>query len=86
MTYVLSIDWLAIHCHYMPPAPSADGDREDDRPLMDAGAWQPVETDGTMFGAYDWRYKVADYGTRQFGKLTFACLHILPAQLKGAPD
>lgn len=74
MTYVLSIDWLAIHCHYMPPAPSADEDRDDDRPLMDAGAWLPVETDGTMFGAYDWRYMVADYGTRQFRRLTFVSI------------
>lgn len=58
MRYAVSIDWLAIHCHYMPK----EG----------ASSWQPVEVaGGDAFGAYPWRYKLAEYGTRQFAKLYF---------------
>ena len=60
MTYVLSIDWLAIHCHYMP--------------ANNSGKWEPVTGDGSLLGAYDWRYKLADYGTRQFGRLHYVSI------------
>lgn len=60
MIYTISIDWLSIHCHYLPS--SAD----------DKGNWQPSETSGgDAFGAYPWRYKKAVYGTRQFSQLWF---------------
>lgn len=57
MTYVLSIDWLALYCLH-----------------MDVGAWQPSKSDGSLLGAYPWRYKLADYGTRQFKQLYFVSM------------
>lgn len=62
MIYVLSIDWLSIHCHHLPPS---DNKSE----------WIPSESDGgDMFGHYPWRYKLADYGTRQFARLHFVSI------------
>lgn len=55
MIYTISIDWLSIYCHY-----------------SGQGTWQPVESKGgDAFGAYPWRYKLAEYGTRQFSQLHF---------------
>lgn len=63
MRYAVSIDWLSIHCHYLPPADSPEK------------VWEPVESaGGDMFGAYPWRYKKAEYGTRQFSQLTFVAI------------
>lgn len=58
MNYVLSIDWLSIHCHYIP---AADGKTE----------WQPAEYDPAagIFGGGCFRYKLEDFGTRQFSRL-----------------
>ena len=56
MIYTISIDWLSLFCLY----PSASSD------------WRPVTGDASTFDApYPWRYRVADYGTRQFKILTF---------------
>lgn len=41
---------------------------------MGDGAWEPSEPDGTLLGAYPWRYKLADYGTRQFSRLHFVSM------------
>lgn len=69
MTYVVSIDWLAIYCHFCPPSKSMDDvDADDHRSDRDVD-WEPVEGDGSMFGAYAWRYKLEDFGTRQFSRL-----------------
>lgn len=55
MIYTLSIDWLSLYCKYT-------GD----------DIWVPRETDGgDVFDSYPWRYKLAEYGTRQFSKLYF---------------
>lgn len=55
MIYTLSIDWLSVHCLY-----------------TELGTWEPKESEGgDAFGAYPWRYKLADYGTRQFAQLYF---------------
>ena len=67
MTYVISIDWLAIYCHFCPPSRSLDS-ADDSRSDRDVD-WEPVEGDGSMFGAYAWRYKLEDFGTRQFSRL-----------------
>lgn len=58
MTYTISIDWLSLYCHY-----------------SELGMWEPKETEGgDAFGAYPWRYKKADYGTRQFSQLWFVSM------------
>lgn len=58
MIYTISIDWLSLHCLF-----------------HGEGTWTPVETAGdpslTLGGQYPWRYKKADYGTRQFSQLWF---------------
>lgn len=68
MIYTISIDWLAVYCHYMPTPVNSDG--EDGDPIE----WTPIDTQvgadgGDMFGAYVWRYKIEVYGTRQFSRL-----------------
>jgi len=65
MIYVLSIDWLAIHCHYIAPA-NAECENSD--------MWEPVmpgknERETTIECVYPWRFKLEDYGTRQFKRL-----------------
>lgn len=60
MIYVLAVDWLSIYCHYVGTPEIGDRD------------WQPQESDGTeLFGKYPFRYRLADYGTRQFSRLYF---------------
>lgn len=68
MIYTISIDWLAVYCHYMPAPVDSNGDDGD--PVE----WTPIDTavgenGGDIFGAYVWRYKLEDYGTRQFSRL-----------------
>ena len=59
MKYAILIDWLSIHCHYKP----LDHTKAE---------WQPDETgENDLFGRYPWRYKLAEYGTRQFSRLFF---------------
>ena len=66
MIYVLSIDWLAIHCHWCPPVQST----ADASAGGLASEWQPIiGTEQTLDGAYPWRFKLEEYGTRQFGRL-----------------
>ena len=55
MIYTLSIDWLSIYCLY---------DEVECK-----GDWKPTNEDGTLFGAYPWKYRLMDYGTRQFAQL-----------------
>lgn len=56
MIYALSIDWLSLFCYY--PTASAE--------------WIGVTGDAsTIDSAYPWRYRPADYGTRQFKQLMF---------------
>lgn len=62
MIYVLSIDWLAVHCHWCPPVTEHSGE------------WIPSSSDATLLGAYPWRYKLADYGTRQFSRLYYVSM------------
>lgn len=73
MTYCLNIDWLAIHCHYCPASTSAsDVDADPRRPFEQ---WEPVDYDeDTLDGRYPFRYKLADYGTRQFSRLHFVSM------------
>ena len=54
MRYAVSIDWLALYC--LMPEPS--------------GCWQGVTGSGQhLTDPRPWRYKVEDYGTRQFKHL-----------------
>ena len=73
MTYCLNIDWLAIHCHYCPTSPSAS--ETDADPRQTIAQWQPVDYDeDTLGGHYPFRYKLAEYGTRQFSRLHFVSM------------
>lgn len=69
MTYVINIDWLALHCHYLPTS-AGNNDGHAFAPIK----WEPAETDGSLLGAYPWRYKTADYGTRQFARLVLVSM------------
>lgn len=85
MVYTISIDWLALHCHYMPlvvPAGNVDYCLEENMPDIDipysdddSGLnWVPFDTatgdDRSLFECgFVFRYKHADYGTRQFSSL-----------------
>lgn len=56
MRYVLSIDWLSLYCLYKQ--------RSEE--------WCGVSGKSDTIGAaYPWRYRTADYGTRQYKVLTF---------------
>lgn len=61
MTYAISIDWLSVHCHYMPERSGA---------LQ----WEPSEADGSLFGRYPFTYRLAEYGTRQFARLHYVSM------------
>ena len=72
MIYTLNIDWLAVYCLYddttAPPASVGLGGEC-------RHSWQPVETtDCNLLGAYPWKYKKAEYGTRQFSQLHFVSM------------
>lgn len=73
MTYVLSIDWLAIHCHWCPPSAPVDSPIHSEKQVKHE-EWEPSETDGSLLCAYPWRYKLADYGTRQFSRLYYVSI------------
>ena len=69
MIYVLSIDWLAIHCHWCPPVKPIESGAVA-APDGLATDWQPIfGTEQTLDGAYPWRFKLEEYGTRQFSRL-----------------
>ena len=56
MRYCISIDWLSLYCLLSI--------RSED--------WSPVSGNSdTIDAAYPWRYRTADYGTRQYKILTF---------------
>lgn len=61
MKYVLSIDWLAVYCLHIPAGSAQE-------------QWTPSESDGSLLGAYPWRFRKADYGTRQFSQLHFVAM------------
>lgn len=66
MISTLAIDWLSVYCLWCPPAGISSPGREDDP----SGVWQPIESNGGTFDAgYPFRYKLEDYGTRQFSQL-----------------
>lgn len=69
MIYAVCIDWLALYCHYTPVPPSPN-DCHDVQKAMDA-YWEPAaeEDADDIFGRYPFRYKLQQYGTRQFAKL-----------------
>ena len=70
MIYVLSIDWLAVHCYYYAPG-------NDEETHRAANVWKPNEDEsakGELFGNYPFRYKLAPYGTRQFSKLYYVAM------------
>lgn len=53
----------------MPPVTSSDD------PASPGKDWEPHDSDGgDIFGEYVWRYKLADYGTRQFRRLYHVCI------------
>ena len=72
MIYVISIDWLAVHCHYAPGARWYGSSL--DAAQIDAPTWQPRDTptdeerDITESRCV-WRYKLETFGTRQFSQL-----------------
>lgn len=71
MKYTIAVDWLAVHCHFQPDE-VAD---EDPRHRQDVEQWEPDEvTDCDLLGAYPWKYKLAEYGTRQFSRLHFVAM------------
>ena len=69
MIYTISIDWLAIHCHWCPPVQPVESVAVA-APDGLATDWQPFfGTEQTIDGAYPWRFKLEEYGTRQFSRL-----------------
>lgn len=65
MIYVISIDWLAIHCHWQGLKSDADA-----APNGLASEWEPVTSDEqSLLGAYPWKFKLEEFGTRQFAQL-----------------
>ena len=74
MIYVLSIDWLSVHCYYLPPDdPSADDASGNHRQVIEQ--WEPKESaGGDLLGAYPWRYKLQPYATRSFSRLHFVAM------------
>lgn len=74
MVYVLSIDWLSVHCYYIP-ADDPGADDASDKPSNIVRQWEPVESDGgDLLGAYPWRYKLQPYATRSFSRLHFVAM------------
>lgn len=72
MIYTINIDWLAVHCHYCPPRTSVNESEPETARPGNVDEWEPVEAEGgDMFAALPWRYKLAEYGTRQFSRLHF---------------
>lgn len=70
MIYVISIDWLAIHCHFAPalkPLVSDDTDRQEQ-----PQTWSPEDTPSgkdLFAGTFIWRYRQERFATRQFSEL-----------------
>lgn len=82
MKYTIAVDWLAVHCFYIPHGESADDSALSS--LAGAQQWEPEEqSDCNLLGAYPWRYKLAEYGTRQFSRLHFV---LMPNQEGGWDD
>lgn len=68
MIYTLSIDWLSVHCHHQPQTMPECKDHSGKSAAE--VQWEPISGEGgDAFGAYPWRYKLAEYGTRQFAHL-----------------
>lgn len=69
MIYTISIDWLAIHCHYCP---SGKNDRGDARLVMEhlKRKWSPQDTlHSDLISPYVFRYQLETFGTRSFAEL-----------------
>lgn len=70
MKYVLSIDWLAVHCYFVNPDDSVSDKDGESRRL-----WKPQDGDDAgLFGRYPFRYKLAQFGTRQFSRLHYVSM------------
>lgn len=74
MIYTISVDWLAVHCHYCPPPPEVNEELCDDDPRFPRYDWEPQDTPTDMEREltdtpFIFRYKLAQYGTRQFSRL-----------------
>lgn len=69
MIYAVCIDWLALYCHYTPVPPSPNDCHDVQQAMNDY--WEPATEEGAddIFGRYPFRYKLQQYGTRQFAKL-----------------
>lgn len=69
MIYAVCIDWLALYCHYTPVPPSPNDCHDVQQAMNDY--WEPAAEEGAddIFGRYPFRYKLQQYGTRQFAKL-----------------
>lgn len=74
MIYTLSIDWLSVHCYYIP-ADEQGADVASEHPSNIVRRWEPVESEGgDLLGAYPWRYKLQPYATRSFSRLHFVAM------------
>lgn len=74
MIYTISIDWLAIHCHYFPKVSSEDS--PVGLPKQLSTEWEPENTPmdeqrNLLSSPYIWRYKLSEFGTRQFARLHY---------------
>lgn len=74
MLYCISIDWLAVHCHFCPPSPKSEDETADADPRFPSREWEPVdspldESRDLLSSPFIWRYKLCNYGTRQFAHL-----------------
>lgn len=75
MIYTISIDWLALHCHYCPPVKSADLQEDFADPRFPVEQWQPHDTPTeerdllNAANSFVFRYELAKYATRQFSQL-----------------
>ena len=73
MRYTLNIDWLSIYCLYRPK--DADTLKNARAQGLAVVEWQPKECETPdLMSAYPWRYKKAEYSTRQFSQLHFVSM------------
>lgn len=80
MVYTISIDWLAIHCHYIPKVEPFKPFAEDKRTMMEKlrQKWTPKDGDPEtcdIMHPQAFRYKMEQYGTRSFSELWRVSVH-----------
>lgn len=74
MIYTISIDWLAVHCHYCPESPMMNGEPVEVDTRFPGKDWVPEDTPldegrDLLSSPFVWKYKLCEYGTRQFAHL-----------------